>query len=93
LRLCRWGAWRLVRCALGAHCQDLRASVGLSRERKRKRDPTSECGRPRRSRSCASSSAPRRDRASVTFGLGAEVLPAGSVAATQVTPFPGPKRR
>jgi hypothetical protein len=52
--------------------------VGLSRERKRKRDPTGECGWPRGSRSCASSSAPRRDRASVTFGLGAEVPPAGS---------------
>jgi hypothetical protein len=31
--------------------------------------------------------------ASVSFGLGAEVLPAGSVAATHVTPLSRPKRR
>ena len=51
LRPCRLGAWRLGRCALCSHCEDLRASVGLSRERKRKRDPTSECGCSRGSRS------------------------------------------
>src|SRR2546421_8696610 len=41
--------------------------------------------RPCGSRSFSSSSAPRRDRASVAFGLRAEVLPAGP-ARYQVTP-------
>ena len=42
-------------------------------------------GRPRGSRSFSPSSAPRRDRASVAFGLRAEVLPA-EPARYQVTP-------
>ena len=53
-------------------------SGGMSARQERARDPTCECGWPRGSRSCASSSAPQRDRASVPFGLGAEVLLAGS---------------
>src|SRR3954471_17400030 len=92
LRLYRLGAWRIVRGALRSHCLGPPRLCRLSRERKRKRDPTSECGRPRGSRSFASSSAPRRDRASVTFGLGAEVMSTGSVAATHVTPFARPKQ-
>src|SRR3954451_12122181 len=43
-------------------------------------------GRPRGSRSFSPSSAPRRDRASVAFGLRAEVLPAAP-ARYRVTPI------
>jgi hypothetical protein len=86
------GAGRTAR-ALGCHCSGPpNPLVGCPRERKRDPDPTGECGCPRGSRSYASSSAPQRARASVTFGPGAEVLPAGSARHTHVTPFPGPKR-
>ena len=91
---CVCAGWALggscaVRCVL-----TIRTSAPLwdCRARGEERDQTSESRPAPRVSIIASSSAPRRDRASVTFGLGAEVLPAGSVAATHVTPFPRPKQ-
>jgi len=79
LGLCRLGAWRIVRCALRFHCLGPPRLCGDCRARGRGNETRrANAGWPRESRSFASSSAPRRDRASVTFGLGAEVLPAGS---------------
>jgi hypothetical protein len=67
--------------------------VGYSRERKRERDPAGECGWPRGSRSFASSSAPRRDRASVASGLGRKSCPQGQLATGDDTPFRGRTNR
>lgn len=74
-----------------AMAQPFSPSVGAARKEERVRPNGRISGRPRGSRSFASSSAPRRDRASVDIELEAEVRPAGSARPNMLLPSgPGP---
>ena len=70
-----------------------RPSGGIFAREKEGTRPGGGCGWPRGSRSFASSSAPRRDRASVAFGLGRKSCPQGQLATGDDTPFPGTNDR
>jgi hypothetical protein len=73
--------------ALSLHCLRPSRPSGGNRARGRGVETRRRTrGRPRGPRSFASSSAPRRDCASATFGLGAEVLPAGSARHRRYSP-------